>query len=99
MLFIRLVIVGFNISDKSEFDKNSPTNYSKTININMLLLDPLAIARNHAKKLEQLQSKDRQFYWLPDMSIAGFATKDQIKKNYELWHQNVSIPILTFRPE
>jgi hypothetical protein len=56
-----------------------------------MLLDPETIAQNHAKKLEKLQSKDRQFYWLPDMSVAGFATKIQIKKNYELWHRKVSL--------
>lgn len=46
------------------------------------------------KKIEQ---QERQFYWLPDLSLAGFATKKQIKKNVEIWHSlvrsiNITMP-------
>lgn len=38
-------------------------------------------------------SQNRQFYWLPDLSFAGFATKNQIKKNVAMWHDQVCIDI------
>ena len=51
------------------------------------------------KKIEQ---QERQFYWLPDLSLAGFATKKQIKKNVEIWHslvRSINITMLHFRME
>jgi len=30
------------------------------------------------------------FYWLPDLSLAGFGTKEEIKNNYNVWNSSVN---------
>ena len=48
-----------------------------------------AISENRELMRKLFEHKQKEFYWLPDLSMAGFATKKQIKKNMIFWHSNV----------
>mmetsp|Transcript_5450 Transcript_5450/g.4623 ORF Transcript_5450/g.4623 Transcript_5450/m.4623 type:complete len:266 (-) Transcript_5450:18-815(-) len=44
--------------------------------------------RIHGEMLKKLEKQKRMFYWLPDLSLAGFATENQIKKNHQVWNSS-----------
>ena len=50
--------------------------------------------KKHGEMLKKLEKQHKEFYWLPDLSLAGFATKRQIKKNYNQWSVKVNFSSL-----
>lgn len=56
----------------------------------MLFVALESINRNKEMLKKLVDDKQKEFYWLPDLSMAGFGTKKQIKKNIIDWHSKVT---------
>ncbi|CAI2362937.1 unnamed protein product [Moneuplotes crassus] len=47
----------------------------------------------HGERLKKIPKTCKKFYWMPDLSIAGFATQSEIKKNFGIWNSKNGIKL------